>query len=436
MTQQTVFYAWQSDRDSKLTRYFIRDAAEEAIKTLATHPTIEDAERLVLDHDTKGVGGMPDIVHTILDKIDACSIFLADLTFAGKSEPGTAQGNPKLLPNPNVMIELGWAMKSVSANRIISIMNTAFGPPEELPFDLRSRRHPIQYHLPSWDAADRAEVRKKLVGDLRDAMRLILESAPPVARIKEEIADVRAIARETIHRDVSSFHERVLGKQFHGFQASLGVLTLSLIPEKPLEPPLDFTDPQMRRVRLRPIYGNEQYPEIHARYCVLIERIAKDDPPFAVVELQRNGSVFAADGLLLSSAEIPTALEKKYGDKITGHIPSLAYEKDLIDTVFFYLQLLRAKNNQSAIHCNIGLFRIRGFIMGVSTSAFVLAREIRIFEEDKLCPDAVIFDGHSDVSSPAAIARVLRPAFDQIWLDFGYPGSLNFDKNGWNPEGR
>jgi hypothetical protein len=44
-----------------------------------------------------------------------------------------------------VLLEYGYALKVLSHTFLIPIMNTAFGPPEKLPFDMGHRRHPLTY---------------------------------------------------------------------------------------------------------------------------------------------------------------------------------------------------------------------------------------------------------------------------------------------------
>jgi hypothetical protein len=134
-----VFYSWQNDTSSKLNRYFIRRCLEKSITQINDKASIEDTIRL--DHDTKGIPGLPNIVETILNKIDNCNVFIADITFVAKNEH-------KLFPNSNVLIELGYALKSIGDTKIICIMNSVFGQPKDgLPFDLAHKRWPITYHL-------------------------------------------------------------------------------------------------------------------------------------------------------------------------------------------------------------------------------------------------------------------------------------------------
>ena len=138
---KTVFWSWQSDRNERETRHLLRESLVIALDRLAAGTDIED--RLDIDHDTRGIPGTPDIVTSILEKIDDATVFVADITPIAVSEGG------KHLPNPNVLIELGYAKKSLGTARVVTVWNTAFtqSRPEDLPFDLRGRRGPITYSL-------------------------------------------------------------------------------------------------------------------------------------------------------------------------------------------------------------------------------------------------------------------------------------------------
>jgi hypothetical protein len=88
------------------------------------------------------------------------------LTFVASTDGG------KRVPNPNVMTEYGYAFRAKTYKAMMPIMNTAFGPAEELPFDIGYLRHPIKYHVEEnvKDAqrrADRDALSKKIEGQLR-----------------------------------------------------------------------------------------------------------------------------------------------------------------------------------------------------------------------------------------------------------------------------
>ena len=120
-------------------RGFIEKALQSAAKNIKDDDLI--TVEPVVDRDTLGIPGSPDIAQTILEKIDQSQLFVCDISFINQHQ------NSRPSPNPNVLLELGYAVKSLSARRVIMVMNTAYGLPDLLPFDLRLKRV-IPYSLP------------------------------------------------------------------------------------------------------------------------------------------------------------------------------------------------------------------------------------------------------------------------------------------------
>jgi hypothetical protein len=60
-----------------------------------------------------------------------------------------AAGKPRLIPNPNVLIEYGYAVRCHTHAAMVGIMNIAYGKPDDhsLPFDLRHLLWPLTYQL-------------------------------------------------------------------------------------------------------------------------------------------------------------------------------------------------------------------------------------------------------------------------------------------------
>lgn len=175
--QITIFYSWQTwtmpEKGSNNNRNFIQDALERVAKQI-----MRETETLVIvDRDTKGISGHPPIMETIMEKIDLCDVYVADVSYV-------MHNKNRFTPNPNVMIELGYALKSLN-DRFILVMNTAHGSPEDhaLPFDFQHRRFPIKFHLePDADTHTRRNQRDRLVRDLKHAIELVLESPPKPIR--------------------------------------------------------------------------------------------------------------------------------------------------------------------------------------------------------------------------------------------------------------
>lgn len=160
---EMIFYSWQSDLPNATNRGFIQKALENAAKAISKDGSIHVEP--VVDRDTLGIPGAPDIVSMILAKIDQSEVFVCDVSIISQD------AKSRLTPNPNVLIELGYAMKALGSERIIMVMNLAFGKLELLPFDLRMRRV-ITYEMPE-KSEDRATQRKKLEKEIELGLRTI-----------------------------------------------------------------------------------------------------------------------------------------------------------------------------------------------------------------------------------------------------------------------
>jgi len=159
---QKIFYSWQSDLPNKTNRGFIGDALELAVKELHRDPEIEVEP--VIDRDVAGIPGSPDIAQTIFAKIKEAEIFVGDVSIINSEVE-------RPTPNPNVLIELGYAMAALGPERIVMVLNGAYGGPELLPFDLRQRIAVI-YRMPE-EADERASMRRELSKKLENALRTI-----------------------------------------------------------------------------------------------------------------------------------------------------------------------------------------------------------------------------------------------------------------------
>ena len=185
---KTVFYAWQSDLPNKTNRSFAEDCLLRAIAIV--NERRPKPERLVLDKDTQGEAGMPVVAEIILEKISRCAVFVPDLSFV------TPVGSARAISNPNVLIELGYALRAIGHRRIVALFNSAYGSTNDLPFDLRTRRFPIEYRLAEADPKDvRQEVRDQLVKELANALAMASDHAPAEPEIEPDPTPAHAAAK-------------------------------------------------------------------------------------------------------------------------------------------------------------------------------------------------------------------------------------------------
>lgn len=158
----TVFFAWQADSPSADNKRFIWDALCAAIGPAQNGQAAEEAQRP--EADTRGLSGAPNIVEAIFAKIRSCSVFVADVTLTAATPGG------KRVPNPNVLIELGYAARSIGWERVILVLNGEASDAEDLPFDIRQHRWPIRYRVTPKTTA-REERQAELVKDLSVALQ-------------------------------------------------------------------------------------------------------------------------------------------------------------------------------------------------------------------------------------------------------------------------
>lgn len=120
-----IFYSWQSDLPSKTNKSYIEKSILNAVNLINSEQKVIS----VLDRDTKNEIGSPNIVDTVLSKINHCKFFICDISFVDSN-----------IPNPNVLIELGYAIKTLGWQKIICLFNKSTGKVEDLPFDINHNR--------------------------------------------------------------------------------------------------------------------------------------------------------------------------------------------------------------------------------------------------------------------------------------------------------
>lgn len=187
MGKATIFYSWQSDTTSKFNRYFIEECLKKAIKKTNKEIDVD----YNLDRDTKNEVGSPDIVATIFQKIEDACLFIADITPINSDTE-----NQRITPNPNVLIELGYAASHIGWKNIICVFNSAFGRIEELPFDIKSRRISPYYFK---DISNKKEAADSLINTfcqvLLKANIDLYKKLPEIKEwYKDESEDIKRIA--------------------------------------------------------------------------------------------------------------------------------------------------------------------------------------------------------------------------------------------------
>ncbi|KAA6343734.1 hypothetical protein EZS27_008612 [termite gut metagenome] len=156
-----IFFSWQSDLNKN--KNFIEDCIKSAIKDL--NGKNKYLNTFKLDKDTAGEPGNPNIVDVILEKIDNCKIFICDVSIINADYTG------KKMPNPNVIFELGYAIKALGWEKIICIVNEEFGKIDKLPFDINHKRL-VTYNL---NEKEKLREKKKIIDVIKTNINILNE---------------------------------------------------------------------------------------------------------------------------------------------------------------------------------------------------------------------------------------------------------------------
>lgn len=126
-TKFTIFFSWQSDL--KGNKKIIKDS----LLAECQKQKEKNGYQLEIDEATRNLPGSPKIEDAILKKISSADIFVCDIT------PVASCGR-KLMPNSNVIFELGFALHALGEKRVILLAKKGDWDVNDMPFDFNHRR--------------------------------------------------------------------------------------------------------------------------------------------------------------------------------------------------------------------------------------------------------------------------------------------------------
>lgn len=408
-----LFYSWQSDRDRQVCSDFIQIALETAKGTLEAQYDI----RLDIDRDTLGISGTPPVTETILEKIRACDIFVADMSFIGRAD--SFDGEPgKLLPNPNVMVEYGYARHALGDRRILLVFNSAFGSFKDLPFDLATMRRPTEYEAaPGIKDGPRRRERSALTACLADHLgEIIKKILADRARASSPDAEVTALAQAYL-ADIDA-HAAI---HIPGI-VSRPFLRVRLVPfGLEDDQPYDLSQVKLLRPRFVPAgFASDR------REDTISARMFATTGPRRSVAGFPNPEVYWYTRILRPGLfELAVTIGERVHDDPTILVEGHRLEARIVDAATCLARLASA--------------------LGFAGRALVSASLHHMDDVEILCGrrpcrmiGPQIHHIHTlQISSVAeADAMSLRPMLDALWLDFGNEdGSPSFSSGEWAGKG-
>ncbi len=408
----TIFYSWQSDLPNATNRTFIETCLNDAIKELNKELEIQPAERdentFSLDRDTKGIPGTPPIFTTILEKIAHCTAFVPDFTFVGHSKNG------RKLPNPNVLIEYGYALSVVGHLRMIPVVNTAYDYKDlaDLPFDMRHLRPPLFYKLAEGDPPDvKARVRKELVQSLHEAVSSIIKKFPKGTDVESPVFEgagstfspAAYFDKEEVFSQLSEYGDPIAKLNVPKVPLSF----LRLIPLRPLRMSSAEAKQMIDSGGLRPfgdgIYGWFTDRNSHGAF------VCGKDKSCCIRQLTQlfhTGEIWGIEAEMLENE-----FSGSHGGKCSI-IPSVKFEQVFVETMENYLRFARETLQlENPYRFRAGVTEVRGFRMATAGRGGQGFRG-HIFDNE------IVYEGKID--DPTVSSRlILIPFFNHLWESCG-----------------
>jgi hypothetical protein len=292
------------------------------------------------------VPGSPDLAKVIFEKIHKAAIVIADATIVGKGKSGTRPNKKhtkaRRFINPNVGIEIGYALKAHGDGRLLLIVNEHYGSTDDLPFDLRHKSVSFRYDLrEDAEKEEIASAKKSLVVALVVALRQYIDTVPAAVENQQfngwPAKRPPAFYFSAGERLVQIGQPGDLDRDFY-FSANRA-LYVRLIPTRSSRKPWtprelnDLTSdvqPLARKGILPLRYPNE-YGQIHFRPYANQPEIA------ALTQVFSNGELWGLNGALM--------VDRQEGERL---LPALLLEMTCYDALYDYVRVAEQRLGLSA----------------------------------------------------------------------------------------
>ncbi len=188
-----VFFAYQSDINEIYGKRFIIEAFDIVISKFE-----KEGVNIELDFGMRKSPGNTILIDEMLRKSRESDLVIVDMTFTsskiwadakrfnfwGKEIRLLEKNIDKKSPNPNVLLETGYAWSQKGFDRTVLLMNIAYGTAEELPVDLKGFRWAIPYLLNEVNYSEKTQIKSELAKDLYNSIKTAINSEAEHQRTK------------------------------------------------------------------------------------------------------------------------------------------------------------------------------------------------------------------------------------------------------------
>jgi hypothetical protein len=292
-------------------------------------------------------------------KIEKSEVVIVDVTLIGETHSG------KKLINSNVAYELGYAHGFHGDKVLLFIMNTYFGSPDNLPFDLKHRRWPVRFELsPDANKETRIEVKTKLVKELSAILKLYVENRKPAKPYEPIHATANAACywqegEDLVQRSPSEDNEKSVTL---GYSNTQPLVYLKLWPDKKL-PNLsgkELNDYEISQIE--PLLGRTAgYRNRRNKYGCITYGGENAGELIASTQVFKNREIWGIDAFIL----------RRRDNSDIDFIPTMTYEQGIIRSLNAYLKVAFERfGYTNIVHVETGLVNVKGFHLAMPSNFF------------------------------------------------------------------
>lgn len=399
-----IFYSWQSDTPYNIGKVFIREALDLAVSKISESMDFSEADRPSIDQDTQEVMGSPVIAGTIYEKIRNANIIVSDVTLIGSSKNG------KKLINSNVGIELGFTHGVHGDEVVLAVMNTYYGKPADLPFDLRHRRWPVLFEVsPEADKSERQKIKQTLAKELGKILEQYFKHKPVLEAAKHDPLPFKA--NKALYSDEGEILVDTEDIQL-SYNSYEPLVYLRLWPDTPLA---DIKGVELNELiskgLLFPLSDRALYTfNRRNRYGVISCGARDTEYMTSSTQIFKNREIWGIDAWLLSKKECPENYNFDY-------IATTSLEKGITTSLERYLRIAEYLNYPNLVHGSIGMVNIDNFKLTLPPGSWDKFSE-PIFED-------ISVSFTIERSNPDSIQKVLKNIFEEVYDAAGLQRPLN-----------
>jgi hypothetical protein len=378
-----VFYAWQAYRSQRCHRRLIREAARAACERITL--VRSNNFKVTLEEAPVVVPGMCDVPNSTLRKIDECDLVLADLTFVATTDEADRETESSgQSSDPSVLLQLGYAVHSKGASRLVGVKNEVSGGPTNQILDVR-RRWIVSYSL------EPTEFDKRTVYRAQKTLSRKLEGVLLTAMHQQDDHRSEPFTDQRFLEVRSQFEADVAAGSVPRMEDQPAAVAVTIMPAKPI-------DLQPERIAEVMNEAEFSFDELHTGPQSVTGFTAE-----SAIDVTATGALRAAltENLNAQRAGFPLP------PGASGMIPSTTLERNVILAVHRCCQLLHKLKVRRPWQLGISLLNIHEFTMIVGPG-----ERSDVFDRRELLTDPLIITDFETVDTSENVARFLKGTFD------------------------